>query len=289
MNNRRKALLLMLFSTFCFSLMQLIVKLIGDGIPTMEKVFARNLVTLFVGVFMVLRGGPEDTFLGKPKNRPFLLLRSVLGFIGVAGYFYATAYMNVADASMLQRSSPFFVILLSSLFLHYALKRVYLTALGLAFIGAMLVIQPRFDMSVVPALVGFLSAAGAGGAYVVINYLKGKESNATIIFFFSLVSSLLSLITGGRNFVIPGKMQFFMLIGVGIFAGIGQIALTQAYKLSNPGGVSIMNYSGIIFSAILGFVFLNERISAKSYLGMALIFCAALLLYFKKDSSSADS
>lgn len=75
-----------------------------------------------------------------------------------------------------------------------------------------------------------------------------------------------------------------LLLGIGVFAGIGQVALTQAYKMTNPGEVSIINYSGIIFSAILGFVFLDERISARSYLGIALILTAALLLYFIKNS-----
>ena len=157
-------------------------------------------------------------------------------------------------------------------------------ALLLAFVGSVLVINPSFNVNVLPALVGLISAAGAGGAYVIINYLKGKESNSTIVFCFSLVSCTLSALMSGSDFIMPNGIQWVMLLGIGIFAGIGQIALTQAYKMTNPGEVSIINYLGIIFSAILGFVFLNERISTRSFIGIALILTAALLLYFMKNS-----
>ena len=282
MSNKQKAILLMVVSTLSFSFMQLIVKIAGPDIPTMEKVFFRNFITLFLGLFLVFKD--KAPIFGKKENRLALLCRSVFGFIGVAGYFYATNNMNVADASLLHRSSPFFVIIFSAIFLRNRLTRVQISARLLAFVGSVLVINPSFNVNVLPALVGLISAAGAGGAYVIINYLKGKESNSTIVFCFSLVSCTLSALMSGSDFIMPNGIQWVMLLGIGIFAGIGRIALTQAYKMTNPGEVSIINYLGIIFSAILGFVFLNERISTRSFIGIALILTAALLLYFMKNS-----
>ena len=282
MSTKQRAILLMTVSTLSFSIMQLIVKISGPAIPTMEKVFFRNFITLFFGLFLIFKD--KVPAFGKKGNRIALLGRSVFGFIGVAGDFYATTNMNVADASLLHRSSPFFVIVFSAMFLKNRLTRVQVGALLLAFAGSVLVINPSFNVNILPALVGVLSAAGAGAAYVIINYLKGKEHNATIVFCFSLVSCLLSLVMSGSSFIFPNAVQWLLLLGIGVFAGIGQVALTQAYKMTNPGEVSIINYSGIIFSAILGFVFLDERISARSYLGIALILTAALLLYFIKNS-----
>lgn len=281
MNNKQKAILLMVVSTFSFSLMQLIVKISGDAIPTMEQVFVRNFLTLCVGFFWAIRAGTP--LWGKRDNRLLLLLRSLLGFIGVAGYFYATSNMNVADASMLHRSSPFFTILFAAVFLKNKLTKTQIGALLLAFIGALFVIRPNFHADALPALIGLLSAAAAGGAYVVINTLKGREHNATIIFFFSFFSCGLSFLLDYKNFIFPDKTQAILLMGIGAFASIGQIALTQAYKMANPGEVSIINYLGIVFSSVLGFAFLNEMIGIKSYLGMVLIFGAALLSYLHRD------
>ena len=91
-------------------------------------------------------------------------------------------------------------------------------------------------------MVGVASAAGAGGAYAIINYLKGKEDNNTIVFCFSLVSCILSLAMSGTSFIFPNGEQWVLMLGIGVFAGIGQITLTQAYKMTNPGEVSIINY-----------------------------------------------
>lgn len=281
MTQKQKAILLMLLSTFSFSVMQLVVKLSGGAFPVMEQVLARNLVTLFVGAYLVVKA--KDTFFGKPENRLAVLSRSILGYIGVVGYFYATKHMNVADASLLHRSSPFFVILFSAIFLRIPLRKIQGAALLIAFAGSVLVIRPGFDSSVFPALIGVLSAAGAGGAYVLINYLKGKESNATIIFCFSLVSTVVSILLGWRDFHLPAGVEWLYLLGIGICAAVGQIALTSAYKMTTPGEVSIINYLGIAFSAVLGLVFLQEAIGLRSLLGMACIFSAALLLYFHKD------
>ena len=84
--------------------------------------------------------------------------------------------------------------------------------------------------------------------------------------------------------MVPTNRELLLLLGIGLFAGVGQIALTQAYKMTEPGSVSIINYSGILFSAVFGFLFLSEVQELRSILGIAAIFAAALLLYFVKDS-----
>lgn len=288
MTKKQKAILLMLLSTFSFSVMQLIVKLSSGSIPTMEQVFARNFVTMVYPIFAIIK--TKTPAFGKKENWFALFLRAILGYIGVVGYFYATNHMNVADASLLHRSSPFFTILFAAVFLKDKLKKPHIAALLIAFIGTVLVINPSLDIEKAwPAIVGLISAITAGGAYVAINYLKGKENNNTIIFTFSLLSCVLSAAFGWSDFIMPNGLDWLMLAGIGISAAVGQITLTQAYKMTAPGEVSIINYLGIIFSAVFGIVFLDESIGTRSLIGMIMIFAAALLLYFDKNSSEAKS
>ena len=163
MTTQQKAIWLMVISTLSMSIMQLFVKLTSGRIPTMEQVFVRNLVTLFVGAFLLIRR--KTPAFGRKGHRFTLLARSVLGYLGVVGYFYATRHMNVADASLLHRSSPFFVIIFSAVFLKNRLKWVQLWALLLAFTGSVLVINPSFNVDIVPALIGLGSAAAAGAGW----------------------------------------------------------------------------------------------------------------------------
>ena len=99
----------------------------------------------------------------------------------------------------------------------------------------------------------------------------------------------MSVTLGFGSFVMPSGRDWLMLAGIGVFAGIGQILLTSAYKMTEPGEVSIINYTGILFSAVFGAVFLNETLGIRSICGIALIFSAALLLYFTKERRSAPA
>ncbi len=277
MTKKTKAILFMILSACSFSVMQLAVKLSG-GIPMMQQVFVRNFFTLFIGFYMAMSHHVGSPF-GKKENQKALFFRGVLGYLGVVMYFYASRHMYAADATLLHRSSPFFVVVFSWLFLKEKLTKVHVGVLIAAMCGAICVIRPSFNSNMAPALIGALSAASAGGAYTIIGYLKGKEDNGVIIFYFSLISCIFSLPFMIRDFVMPDGFGWFMLFLIGTFASLGQIFLTFAYKNAPAGEVSIYNFSGIICSSILGYLVLGEVLDLMSWLGMIIIITAALVMF----------
>lgn len=82
-----------------------------------------------------------------------------------------------------------------------------------------------------------------------------------------------------HNFVVPDPHEFFLLLLIGIFGGFGQITLTYSYRMATAAEISIYNYSGIIFSIILGFFFLGEVPDWSSLIGCVLVIAAALITY----------
>ena len=106
--------------------MGVFVKLASD-VGVFEKVLFRNVVTLVVAFAVALRnGGP---LLGRRRNQPALMARSLLGIGGVVCYFYAIDHLLLADASMLAKLSPFFVSVFAAVFLGEALKKRIVVAL----------------------------------------------------------------------------------------------------------------------------------------------------------------
>ena len=102
-DNVRGAIGYMLLSAACFAVMGAMVKAAGD-MPTHEKVFFRNLVTLIVTTGMAVRRR-ENPF-GPTDHLPLLLARSFAGLIGVFLYFTALSHLKLADASLLNKISP---------------------------------------------------------------------------------------------------------------------------------------------------------------------------------------
>ena len=280
MTNKTKAIFYMLLSTLSFSVMQIVVKASGS-IPVMQQVFSRNLITAAFGLIVLLY--KRENLFGHRENQRLLLVRSLFGYIGVVFYFYATQHMVSADAAILHRSSPFFVTLFSALFLREKLSFTQIIALLTAALGAVMVVQPRMNSGVVPAVVALLSAAAAGAAYTAISCLKGKESSACIIFYFSIFSCLSSFIIGGRRFIRLDSFGYVALLGIGCLAAIGQVLLTMSYKMAKASEVSIFNYSGVIFAGVLGAILFKETLNLISLVGMMLIILAALLIYFKRQ------
>ena len=120
LTDKQKGILYIILSAFCFSIMNLFIKMSGD-LPTIQKSFFRNLIAVFVALFMMRK--QKIPFLCAGKHYPLLTLRSTIGLLGILGNFYALSRLNLADASMLNKLSPFFVILFSYLFLHEKINR----------------------------------------------------------------------------------------------------------------------------------------------------------------------
>ncbi|SHH35251.1 DMT family transporter [Tepidibacter thalassicus] len=276
MNNKSKAILYMLFSSFCFALMGALVKLAGN-VPTLEKTFFRNLISTFIAAYLVIKN--KKNFFGKKENQKYLLLRSILGTIGMIGYFYSIDHLLLSDSAMLNKLNPFFVTIFALYFLKEKPTPVQIPSLILAFLGALFIIKPQFDIQVIPAFIGFLSAIFAGGAYTMVRLLGDKEEFYTIVFYFSFASSLIMFPLMLINFKMLTLNQFLILIATGIVASLAQFSLTIAYKLAPAGEISIYNYTNVIFSGILGLILWKEIPDFLSFIGYILIISSGFAIY----------
>ena len=279
-NNIKLGSLFIIFSALSFSIMEIAVKISGSNIPVMEQVFARNFVTLFISAFVMIKN-KEKPFPDK-KNVLSIICRSLSGYLGIICYFYATNNMVLADASVLQKTSPFWSSLFAFILIKEKVLKIQWLGMIIAAIGSVFIIKPSMNSNIFPALIALSAAMFAGISYAIIGSLKGKESNALIIFYFSLFSCLFSLFFI-KSFVLPSLFEILILLLIGIFAGFGQFFLTVAYKKASVSAVSIYNYTGVIFSYIFSVFMFKEIVDIYSIIGMILTIFAALLVYYYKN------
>lgn len=275
--NGKKGLgiLMILGAALCFALMNLFVRLAGD-LPVMQKVFFRNLIAAFIAAAALLR--EKEKFRIHTRCLPFLLLRAGLGFLGVVLNFYAIDRLNISDASILNKLSPFFAILFSLLLLKERPTGRDLFFVLLAFSGAVFVINPSFSWEVLPAVAGFFSGACAGFAYTCVRVLgiRGERANMTV-FFFSAFSTLVSLPFVIAFYQPMDGWQLTSLLLAGVSAAGGQFCITAAYRMAPAKEIAVFDYAQVPFAAILGFFFLDQIPGWNSYVGYAIIIGAAVL------------
>lgn len=285
LSNRTKGIIFIIASAFGFAMMSAFVKLAGD-LPSFQKTFFRNLVSCIIAAIFIIKN--KESFFGKKESQKILILRSIFGTIGIVLNFYAIDKLVLSDANMLNKLSPFFVIIFSALFLKERINIKQSIAIVIAFLGALFIIKPTFNLDIIPSLLGVMGAICAAAAYTCLRVLGGKEKHYTVVFFFSLFSTVVIFPFMIVVYKSMTMTQFIYLILAGVFASIGQFGVTLAYKYAPSKEISIFDYSNIIFSAIISFIIFGVLPDYLSVLGYIIIFSASfyMFLYNKKLDKS---
>ena len=282
MNNKKRdnvlGIIFIISSAFCFALMNLFIRLSGD-VPTMQKCFFRNFFALVVAVIVLIR--TKTPFKVGKGNTKYLIIRSVAGCLGMICNFYAIDHMNISDASILNKLSPFFALIFSIFVLKEVASLFEWITVLIAFIGAMFVVKPTFGFEVIPAVAGVIGGLGAGLAYAYVRKVGMRgEKSMIVVAFFSGFTTLMLLPNLIINFSPMTWQQWMFLCLTGISAAGGQICITNAYKKAPAKEISVYDFSIVIFAAILGFIFLDQIPDILSVVGYVIIIGIAIIKWY---------
>lgn len=274
-----KGIFFIILSSFCFAVMNLFVSMAGD-VPAMQKSFFRNIVSALFAFLMIVKNG-ERPGIRDRKNLPDYILRSLFGTLGIICNFYAVSHLNLADASMLNKMSPFFTLLFSMLILGETATLFQIACVAGAFVGSLFIIKPAFgSMALFPSLVGLCGGMAAGAAYTMLRKLRlAGEPGPMIILFFSLFSCVFCLPSMLLSYAPMSGRQLGMLLLAGLFASGGQFSITAAYSYAPANQISVYDYSMMIFSTLLGFFVLGQVPDALSFIGYFVICAMAVLMF----------
>lgn len=283
MKEKQQGILFIILAGFFFASMSFFVRLSGD-LPTMEKAFFRNAVAVLVAAFMLAR--TKEGFHVQKGSWPDLLMRSFCGTVGLICNFYAVDHMNIADANILNKLSPFFAILMSYFILKEKANKVEWACVVVAFIGAAFVVKPAFNMQFVNAMIGVMGGLGAGIAYTFVRKLGKKgERGPIIVMVFSTFSCLCTLPFLTVEFQPMNAVQLLCLLMAGVSAAGGQIFITKAYTKAPAKEISVFDYTQVLFAALLGFVFFGQIPDWMSLVGYLIIIGSAIFKwnYLRKE------
>lgn len=262
----------MLASGLAFTIMSVFVKKLAPVIPQFELVFFRSFINFLI-VLPVMLVRKENLW---PPGKPLLVFRGAVGFGGVSCLFYGLAHLPLPVASMINWSSPIFVLLFSRILLKERVGKKALMWIGLAFGGFVLLMRPdlgegEFSLPLVAVGVAVLGSAFGAMAYVAVRAATARVGVNAIVLYFTGVASLLSAPLAWSQRVHPTGDQWLQLIWLGTFAGIGQFAMTQGYRYAAAGLVSTMGLMNAGFAALFGWLVFGELLSPVQWMGMALL------------------
>lgn len=278
MKDKNKAIVCIILSGLGFAFMNLFVKLGGD-LPTMQKCFFRNFVAMFFALAIMIK---DRIKINQPiESRKYIWARCIAGSLGMVANFYAIDHLVIADASMLNKMSPFFAIIFSYILIKEVPKRYQIVCVVVAFVGALFILKPGFNgLFSFPTLIGLLGGLGAGLAHTNVRIATSKGADKPfIIMVFSLFTCILCLPWFIAQYHPMTSFQWMCMIMAGVSATAGQFGITSAFSLAKASEISVFDYSIIIFSTTLGFIFLGEMPDVFSFIGYAIIIGAGIAMF----------
>ena len=270
----------MVVSALAFALMAALVKEAGQlGIPLLQIIFVRALVSVVLSLIDIRRARVHP--LG--HRRDLLFARGLCGFLALIGVFYALIHLSMAQATVLQYLHPVFTALLAFLFLTERPTTATLTCIALSLLGLACIVAPYWMAGATtqaplwPVLAALGGAFGSGVAYTLVRKLVTTEHPSVIVLYFPLVCAPGALVLGGADFIWPDTNGWWVLLGVGCFTQLGQLALTKAMQRDAASRVTSLSYVQIIFAAVIGWLAFGEMPNQTTLLGGGLILLGAIV------------
>jgi len=275
MDRTARGAALVSFGSFTLVVMAMLVKQVGSHIPTIEILFFRSIVG-FLFVLPMFMHNPLEPL--RTKRLGMHAVRGIIGTLGNLCFFWTITHMLLADAMALQFSRPLFMIPLAMAFLGEVagFRRTAITLVGFA--GIALYAKP-FTEGFDPG--AFVGAAGAlFGALIVIciKRLATTEPTRTIMFYYAISNAVFSLIPTVWFWVTPTGPELAMLVLIGFLGIAGQGLITHGWTLGDVTALVPLDYSRIVYSALLGYLVFGELPGLWSVAGMAIIVASSLYL-----------
>lgn len=258
-----------------FAIMDALIKWVGQTLDPFQIAFFR---CVFGGVFVLpfaLRGG-----LGALRTQRWggHLGRSLIGYAAMALGFYAVTHLPLADATALSFTRPLFMIVLAVLFLGEQVRWRRWSATGVGFLGVMVMARPGdagFDFVALVAIAATLFVAGVG---VMLKRLSTTERPETIILYFTIISSLLSLGPALYVWRQPGWDEFAIMALMGALGSLGQYLTIRGYRIAEATAVDPVDYVRLLIATGFGFVLFGELPDIWTVVGALIIISSTLYI-----------
>lgn len=293
LNEELRGILIMLAASFFFSTMGFFIKLIARHHTTFEIVFFRNIVSLFIIGTTLMMFKPKGS-----GGRPFLLvMRGVFGFCAMFCYFYSISVLPLATASTFNKTSPIFTAILAGILLKEKSGGKVWGAVLVGFAGVMFIMRPSHNVPLLGAAAGLMGGVIAAMAYTSIRKLAEYYDARVIVMSFSIagltgssVYFIMRMLQGDPRYLstqfIPHGMDLFYVIMVGALASLAQWMMSVAYKYGRASVISTINYFGIIFATVYGYVAGDGWPGAVSFAGIGLVVLSGVLVGVARQRSA---
>jgi drug/metabolite transporter (DMT)-like permease len=280
MSNNLQGVLWAIVATALFTTVAAMGKIAVTEYHVLQILFIRQIIVFVSAVPSLVKTFPGSLKTKHPLNHSFRLAGA---FVALSTGIWAVAVLPLTTAITLGFAQVFFVAILARFTLDEDVGIHRIAAVVVGFIGVVVVMRPGLDGFInIYALIPVAGALGAAVAQTSVRKLSQTESTATLLAYQSIFVGLLAGIPMFWFWQTPDLADFALLAGIGIVATFGQWIGIKALRLGEASIVANLQYSKLVFAALIGYLWFAEIPDSYTLLGAAIIIASSMYIFHRE-------
>lgn len=283
-----RGIVLIVLAVTVFTVMSGFIKA-ADRVPAGQAVFFRSACALpVVLIWLWIRGDLSHGL--RTQNYRGHIMRSVAGTMAMGLGFAGLKFLPLPEVTALRFITPILIVIFAAVLLGERIRLVRLSAVLMGLVGVLIILWPRLGDGLVGAgqreMIGAAmvlgSACFAAFAQIFIKRMASGETTAAIVFYFSLTSLSLSLLSAPFGWVWPTGPEWALLTGAGLVGGLGQVLLTSSYRFADASILAPFTYVSMIWALLIGYFVFDEVPTGIMLAGATLVILSGVMIVLRE-------
>ena len=300
-NNNPRGIILILIAMMVFSVQDGIMKYIFNFVSLYEVYLIRTLVSF--GLILIFLKLKKKKIVFKSQYPLLTFCRVILFFFGFSSFYISLTVLPLGFATALFFVTPFLITIFAHFFLKEEIGPRRWSAVAVGFIGVYITLNPDFKnfnyLSLLPIFCAFCYSL----SMIIIKKTSDKDSvyTQTFTFYFgAIVFSIIFYFTIGdgqfntsdhpasqfifREWFVDLKSNILFMVATGITATIAFLLLFTAYSIASPAVVSPFEYSILLWSPLIGWIYFNEIPNLNTVIGILIIVSSGIYIFMREKA-----
>jgi drug/metabolite transporter (DMT)-like permease len=303
-NNNTLGVGSLVLALLIFSLQDIAVKWIGGSYPVLEIVIFRSLIAMPMTLLFFRLEGRRG--LPTTKQHTLEYVRGLFLFLSYTTYFMGLAALPLAEIAAIKFSGPLMITALSVVLLGEKVRPSRWAALGVGFIGVLIIVQPGSASFNIGSMFILLSTLFYALSVILTRRLQTTDSSATMAYYSSLFYMVAALILAPLAIAVgptpnadpsiaflfhawsmPTLLDLIVMFGLGLVWAGGMYCMARAYSLALASVVAPFEYVTLPINTIWGFVLWHQFPTMATWAGAGLTLLSGLYTLYQDQKESS--
>ena len=271
---------LMIFALFVLASMDAVAKHLTESLAAPQILVVRFWIFLtFASLIASRRGLKSAVRSQKPKLQ---IIRTIVLVVEMTMFLVAFSFLPLAEVHAIAAVSPLIVMALAAIFLGERIGPRRWAAVGVGFVGVVLIIRPGAGVFDPISLLALTGAFGWATYQVLLRAVSRIDQPDTTTLYTAGIGVICFSLVAPFFWLTPTAESWMWLGAVGILGSVGHFLLPAAFKFAPASTLQPFAYTMPVWAVILGWVVFNHIPDAMTLVGGGIVISSGLFAIWRE-------